>query len=304
MKERAMGHRVSLVDMCLGVAVALIWGMGILFAKAAIGQFPPILLMSFRFMVTALALVWFVPIPRGQLGRIFWIAFVSAAVQYSLTFTGLKGLDASITVLVVQLEVPFLVLIGALALKEQPGLRKWIGIATAFAGVALIAGQPQVASAWPSVLMVIGGAFTWAIGQGMVRQLSDINGVTTTAWVAVMAAPQLLVMSLIFESGHVEAIRAAAPIVWIAVAYLGLVMTAIGYGMWYSLVRRNPVSQVAPFLLLLPVFGVAGGYVFLGENLGPWALLGGAIVIAGVAFILIERPAFTQARDQSKNPDA
>ena len=284
-----MGHRLTPVDIAMGVSVALVWGAGILFAKAALGYFPPILLMAFRFAVTALAFVWFVPIPRGQLKALFWIAIVSAAIQYSLTFTGLAGLDASVTLLVVQLEVPFLVLIGAVALNERPGLRKWAGIALAFVGVALIAGEPRIAAAWGSVLLVIGGAFAWAVGQAMVRRLQGLSGLTTTAWVAVMATPQLFVMSALFERGQVTAIVNAPPSVWITVAYLGLVMNGVGYVMWYSLIHRNPVSQVAPFLLLLPVFGVAGGTVFLGESLGPMVLLGGVIVVSGVAFMLVEK---------------
>lgn len=273
----------------MGVTVALTWGMGIVFAKAAIEYFPPILLMTCRFAVTALALVWFVKPPLPQMKSLFWIAFVSAAIQYSLTFTGLKGLDASIAALVVQLEVPFLVLIGAVWLAEKPGARKWIGIAVAFAGVALISGEPKVASAWVSVLLVIGGAFAWAVGQGMIRSLNDISGMATTAWVAVFAVPQLAVMSAIFESGQVEAIKNAAPIVWAAVLYLGLVMTAFGYGIWYTLVRKHPISQIAPFLLLLPVFSVIGGLLFLGEVLAWTAIIGGILVLFGVAFILLEK---------------
>ena len=110
-----------------------------------------------------------------------------------------------------------------------------------------------------------------------------------TAWIAVFGTPQLLVMSLIFEDGHVEAVRSAGPVVWAAVLYLGLVMTAFGYALWYTLVRRHPVSTVAPFLLLLPVFSVIGGILFLGEELTGQIALGGAIVVAGVTFILIER---------------
>jgi O-acetylserine/cysteine efflux transporter len=66
-------------------------------------------------------------------------------------------------------------------------------------------------------------------------------------------------------------------------------MTALGYGLWYSLVGRHPVSRVAPFLLLLPVFSVIGGVTVLGESLTLQTALGGAIVIAGVGFILLER---------------
>ncbi len=281
--------RLTLLDICLGVTVALLWGMGIVFAKAAITHFPPILLMSLRFTVTALVLVWFVRPPIAHLKALFCIALISAALQYSLTFTGLKGLDAGVAALIVQLEVPFLVLTGVIFLRERPGWRKWAGIALAFFGVYQISGEPEIAAAWGSVLLVISGAAVWAIGQGMVRNLRDIDGLTVTAWVAVMAAPQLLVMSLLFETGHVAAITHANWVVWSAVIYLGVVMTAIGYGIWYTLVRRNPVSQVAPFLLLLPLFAVLGGTFFLGEVLGPQVMLGGAIVIAGVAFILTDK---------------
>ena len=117
-----MPYKFSLLDILMGVTVALTWGMGFVFAKAAIEHFPPILLMTCRFAVTALALVWFVKPPLKQMKPLIWIAFISAAIQYSLTFTGLKGLDASIAALVVQLEVPFLVLIGAVWLSEKPGM--------------------------------------------------------------------------------------------------------------------------------------------------------------------------------------
>ncbi len=273
----------------MGLTVALTWGMGIVFAKAAIAHFPPILLMSLRFTVTALALVWFVKPPWTHMVALCGIAFVASAVQYSLTFTGLKGLDASVAAIVVQLEVPFLTLLGAFLLKEHTGLRKWVGIALAFFGVWQIAGEPSISKAWGSVLLVISGAFIWAVGQVMIRKLKDIDGMTVTAWMAVMAAPQLLIMSLIFETGHVEAIRSAGWVVWAAVLYLGLIMTAIGYGLWNTLIRRNPVSLVAPFLLMLPVFAVIGGIVFLGETLSTQVLWGGAIVIGGVALIMSDR---------------
>lgn len=284
-----MTNRLSIADMLVGLCVALVWGAGVVFAKAAIAEFPPILLMAFRFLVTALALVWFVRPPLSQLSKLFWVALIASAIQYSLTFTGLKSVDVSVAALVVQLEVPFLVLLGALILKERPGLRKWIGILMAFLGVGLIAGEPKLGSAWVAMALVVCGAFSWAVGQVMVRRLKSIDGLTVTAWVAVFATPQLFVMSFIFESGQWQAIQNANWIVWSAVVYMGLIMTALGYGLWYSLVRKHPVSLVAPFLLMLPVFSVLGGLIFLGEKLTPQIAIGGTVVIVGVAFILLER---------------
>ena len=243
----------------MGVAVALLWGMGVVFAKAAIGHFPPILLTALRFSVTALAMVWFVKPPWRHMGAIFAVALVSGAVQYSLTFSGLAGLDVSTAVIVIQLEVPFLVLLGVVLLKEQPGARKWLGIAIAFAGITVIAGAPSLAGAMGAVMLVVTGSVAWALGQIMVRRIVGVGGFTLIAWVSVFAAPQLFVMSLIFESDHAAHIASADWVVWGTVVYLGLIMTALGYGLWYTLVGRHPVSHVAPFLLLMPVFSIAGG---------------------------------------------
>ena len=76
--------------------------------------------------------------------------------------------------------------------------------------------------------MLAGGALTWAVGQIMIKTLGVVGGFTLIAWVAVMAAPQLFVASWLFEKNQLEAIANAPPVVWAAVVYLGLVMTAIG----------------------------------------------------------------------------
>ena len=277
-----------LIDMALGLGVAFVWGLGLVFAKAAISHFPPILLMGFRFSVTAMALVWFIKPSGGQLRMLFLISFISATLQYSLTFTGLAGLDASATALIVQLEIPFLILIGAIFLKESPGWRRWIGITIAFFGVYQITGEPRIGNALWSVALVIGGGLTWAMGQAMVRQLKNISGLTVAAWISILAFPQLFIMSAIFETGQFQAIQSAGWVVWSTVAYLGLIMTALGYYMWYTLIRRTPVSEAAPYLLALPLFSMAGGWVFLGEIATTQTLLGGGIIISGVALIVFE----------------
>ena len=110
------------------------------------------------------------------------------------------------------------------------------------------------------------GGLAWAVGQVLIRKLIDIRVMQITAWVAVFAVPQLFFMSAIFETGQIEALQNASSIVWWAVVYLGLVMTAFGYLLWNNLIRNHNVGKVAPFLLLLPIFSLIGGVVFLGED--------------------------------------
>ncbi len=276
-------------DCLLALSVPMIWGMGFVFAKAALEYFPPILLMAFRFTVTALAMVWFVPRPRGLMAQIFLIALISAALQYGFTFYGLKSLDASVAALVVQLEVPFMVLLGAIFLNDRPGARKLFGMLLAFAGVALIAGEPQLHNDWLPLLLVVIGAFLWACGQVMIRRLGEVGGFALIAWVSVCAAPQLFFASWLVESDQLRLIAEANWVVWGTVLYLGLVMTALAYGVWYHLLGRFPISSVGPYLLLLPVFSILGGALLLGERPAAQVLIGGAVVIAGVAAIVVER---------------
>jgi O-acetylserine/cysteine efflux transporter len=280
------------LEILMALMVPLVWGMGFVFAKGAINHFPPILLMAFRFALTAMVLVWFVPVPYGNLKNIFNIAIVAAAIQYSLTFTGLAGLEAGLASLVVQLEVPFLVLLGALVLKENPGLQKWAGIIISFLGVVLMTQQDSLNGSLGSVCLVVAGCFVWACGQVMIRKLKDIGGLQVTAWVAVFATPQLFIMSAIFESGQITAIQNANDMVWLTVIYLGLVMTCLGYYLWNTLIRRHDVGTVAPFLLLLPLFSLIGGMLFLGEEPTADKLLGGVVILLGVAIITIRPAAF------------
>ena len=198
-------------------------------------------------------------------------------------------MDAGFAALIVQLEVPFLVILSAILLGEKVSQRKWIGIIIAFAGVGLLVGKVEFNHAWGSVALVIFGAFTWAIGQIFVRKLKNINGLTTTAWVAIFATPQLFVMSLIFETNQIELIQNASMSIWLSVLYLGLIMTALGYYFWNTLIRSYTIEKIAPFLLLLPVFSLIGGVLFLGEMISGAKMFGGLIVILGVAFVSLEK---------------
>lgn len=276
------------VDIILAISVAVIWGFGFTLAKVAfvLSDFPPILLIAFRFALTTLVLLWFVKPPFGFMRRIFWISVVSATVQYALTFTGLDGLNASTAIIVVQLEFPFMVIMAAVVFKDRLSWSQIAGIALAIMGIVMIAGQPQLQDDILPVFLVIGGAFTWAVGQIMIKKLGgQVGGFTLIAWVAAFATPQLFFASWLFEEGQVQAIRTMNWIGWAVVVYLGLVMTALGYSIWYHLLGKFRISQIGPFLLLLPVTSIAGSVLLLDEQLSTIEFVGAIIVIFSVWII-------------------
>ena len=277
-------------ELLLALLVPLTWALGFTVAKAALDEFPPLLLMSMRFFIAGLILVWFVPIPRHCLKDLFWISLVGSTVQYGLTFTGLSMIDASLGGIIVQLEVPFSVLLAVIIFRERPGLLRIIGMTVSFIGIALIAGKPSLSGQLEGILLTASGALVWAIGQIMYKRISSqIDGLTGIAWIGVIAAPQMLIGSMIFETGQVDALMNASWVGWASVVYLGLIMTVVGYGIWFTVLARNPVSHVMPVLLVLPVFTILFSVLLLGERPSLEVLLGGVTILAGVSLIVFSK---------------
>lgn len=285
------------LDTLSAISVAIIWGMGFVIAKAAMEHFSPILLMALRFTLTALCMIWFFRPDPKLFNKLFWIAFVSAAIQYSLTFTGVSGIDASTAALLIQLEVPFAILLAAVVLGDKLTIRQGVGVSLAFCGAILIVGEPKLANNMRYVLMVIGGGFAWSLGQIMIKMMGVSGGFSLISSVAVFAAPQLFIASYLLEDNQIDQITTASPAAWAAVVYLGLVMTALGYAMWYRLLGLYDVNMVMPFLLLLPVASVVGGYLFLDEILTTKIAIGGLLALAGVAIITLRIKQFTPIED-------
>ena len=280
---------MKLRHILIALIVPITWGFGFTLAKASLGYFPPLLLMGLRFLLAATLLVCFVPIPRGYLWALGGISFIAATLQYGLTYSGLALMEATPAVLLVQSEVIFGVIIAAFLLGEKPNIRQLFGIAVALVGVAIILGAPALNGQIIGVGLVLSGSLLFALGQVLIRRLGGaLTGLQLTAWIGVMAGPQMLAASWIIDGNPVPSILAAPIEAWLTVAYLGVVMTAIGYSAWYYVLARYPVPVVMPVLLLLPVAAIFGAITLLGEVPDPRVLIGGAVVIFGVGTVITE----------------
>jgi len=272
----------------LALIVPITWGFGYALTKIGMDQFTPLLLMSLRFGIAGLILVWFTKPPWEHMRELFIIALIGSTIQYGFTYYGLKGIDVSTASILVQLEGPILVLLSTLILKERLGWPRALGMGLAFIGVIVIVGEPRLNDSLDSVALVITGAVFWAIAQIMISRLKSLSGITILAWVAVIATPQMLLISLLIEEGQWESIKTANLVDWSIVFYLSFIMTVIGYSVWYHLLRICDVSKISPFLMLLPVTSIIAGIVLLGEKFTLVMGIGGVLVMTGVASTLIK----------------
>ncbi|MBT4911488.1 MAG: EamA family transporter [Alphaproteobacteria bacterium] len=271
----------------LALIVPITWGLGFTLAKIGMEQFPALLIMTIRFGIAGLILVWFTKPPWGHMREIFVVALIGSTIQYGLTYNGLKGIDASTAAILVQLEGPILAIMGAFLLKEKLGITRALGMGLAFIGVLIITGEPRLDGHLDSVILLIAGSAVWAVAQIMISRLKDLSGITILAWVAIMATPQMFVASLLIEDGQWLAITTASFIDWSIILYLALIMTVLGYSVWYHLLSSVDVSKVSPFLMLLPITSIIAGIVLLDEKLTSSMILGGLLIMSGVASTLI-----------------
>jgi O-acetylserine/cysteine efflux transporter len=278
----------------LVVLVILIWGFNFAMVKIGLLDLPPLLLTSLRFLGVAVILVPFVKPPKGRFKDIIVISLVLGVAHFALMFNGLRGLDASTAAISIQLQVPFASLLAAVFLKDKLGWRRALGMAIAFAGVVIIAGEPRLDGQYGYLFMVISAACLWAVANLIMKLQKPMDGMTILAWISVFAAPALFLLSLVFEQGQMQAIREISWNGISALFYQSVLVVVIGYGIWYRLLQLYPLNIMMPFTLLLPPVGVLSGVLVLGERLTLTFLIGAAVTIVGVAIILIRRPTTAQ----------
>ena len=284
---------MNLKDTLVASLVPIFLGLGFVIAKPAFESFPPVLLMGLRFTFAASILIWWFPIPRGYLKKIFIASFIANTLQYSITYTGLDLIDASAAVLLVQTEVPFGVIFAYFMLKEIPTLRSIIGIGIAFVGVYILTGSPNLDGKFLGIFLTILGSAVWALGQVVVKPLSkEIHPLALVAWLAFFSGPILIGVSSIIDGNTFNYINSAKFDHWIIAIYLGFLMQPITYGCFYYVLKKNPMYKVLPVVTMgIPPTGLLAAIFLLGEEPTAELFIGGLVIIIGVIMILYKSKA-------------
>ena len=279
---------MTIKDTLIASLVPIFLGFGFVIAKPAMDDFPPILLMGLRFTFAASILIWWFPIPKGYMVKIFIASLVANTIQYSVTYSGLNLIDASAAVLLVQTEVPFGVLFAYFMLKEKPTIRSLIGIFIAFIGVYILTGSPSLDGKFLGIFLTILGSGIWALGQVLVKPLSkELNPLTLVAWLAVFSGPILILLSNIFDGNSINYIKSANMDSWIIAIYLGFFMQPITYGCFYYVLKNNPLYKVLPIVTMgIPLTGLLAAIFLLKESPTTELYVGGSIILLGVILIV------------------
>jgi len=289
-------------DMALAVLVAVIWGFSYVTYKPGLESFSAAQLAALRFIFACLPIL-FVPRPRVSWTVMLVIGLVMFAGQFLLLMLAYAlDMPAGLGSVTQQTQAVFTVLLAAIFLRELPTLRQGIGMAVAFAGLALI-GCTVGGDLKPAALaLALAAATSWAIGNIVVRRTRDAPIFPLMVWCSLIALAPLIAYSYAFDP-HPSLVYAVTHASWLSLGvalYLGLPSTLLGYGLWGYLLQRYPASVVTPFALLVPATGILTSALLLGEQFAPLRLAGMALILVGLAVIVMPFASLRGARSATK----
>lgn len=273
-------------DLVLLLAVTAAWGINFTVVDIALHQIPPLLFVAVRFVLVAFPAILFVPPPGVGWRWLVIIGLLLGVGDFGLLFIGLNlGMPAGLSSLIMQSQAVFALPLAMLLLRERPTVRGVAGLTVAVLGILVMAVGRRTGVPVGAFLIVIAAAVSWGAANVCTRMAQPSDGLRLMVWVSLVPPLPLAVMSVLIEGpGAVQ--RSIATLDWgvaAAVVYVVGIATFFGFGVWQNLLRRHPVSQVAPFSLLVPVFGIAAAWVMLGERPSPAEWAGIVLVLIGLA---------------------
>ncbi|MDE2503127.1 MAG: EamA family transporter [Burkholderiales bacterium] len=282
-------------DLLLALLMVVIWGSNFVVMKLGLRGMPPLLFCTMRFAFAAFPLVLFVRPPKAPWMRVAGWGLAQFAVQFGLLLTSLKlGMSAGLASLVMQLQAFFTIALAWGLLGERARFVQLLGGAIALGGMGVVAWNLHQGTSLIGLLMLILGAFSWAVANVMSKRLGSPNAVALAGWASLVAVPPLLLMSLWLEgpAADWQALRAMDAASWAVIGFQAYPATLFGFGAWALLMRRYPAAQIAPFTLLVPVSGMLAATLVLHEPMQGWKVLAGLLVLGGLA--LNQWPALRQ----------
>ncbi|WP_330183929.1 EamA family transporter [Nocardia sp. NBC_01503] len=279
-------------DRLLGLAVVVLWGLNFLAIRVGLDHFQPFFFAALRFAVIAVPVLIFVPRPRVPWRWLLLYGVGFGILQFAFLFSAMRaGMPTGLSSLVLQSSAPFTVLLGAVFLRERLRGIQLLGIAVAMAGMAVIGwDRSHQAALLPLILTLLAG-LGWAFGNLGSRMAAapaeGVNPLHLTLWMTVVPPLPMFALSALTEGPATglrdlaDSFSASGWPAYAALAYIVLLGTIAGSGLWTYLMSRYPAGTVAPLSLMVPVVGIAASWAFLHERPSAISLLGAAIVIAG-----------------------
>lgn len=281
-------------DRALAVLVPVIWGFNFVVIDWGMHDVPPLVFVALRFAAVVLPAVLLVPRPDVGWRTVVLVGTFMSLGQFGFLYTSMDlGMPPGLAALVLQAQVLFTVLIAACWLRELPTARQVTGVLLGAAGLVVVGigrgGHVPVSA----LLLCLAGALSWGIGNVVSRRAGASSGIALVVWSSTVVPLPLLGLSLLTdgpdEVGHALTHLGAEAV--LSTLYTAGLASLVGYSIFNGLLARYPASAVVPFVLVAPPVAMLSAWALLDQVPNAAELVGGAVVLVGVAVTTGSGPA-------------
>jgi drug/metabolite transporter (DMT)-like permease len=275
-------------------AAIVLWGVSFVATKAALREASPITLIFTRFAMGVAVLVLILKLRRQSLipPRDAWpmlavMGFVGIFAHQMIQVHGLTLTTAVRTGWLIGLTPIWSAVLAAIFLAEGFGPRKILGLFLGTVGAFLVVTRGELSSAVLALpatrgdLLILASTLTWAIYTILGRETLKRLGSAGATAAAMFAGWAMMIPFFVNTAGWQE-YRSLSSTSVIAIVFLGVGCSGLGYWFWYAALERIEASQVAAFLYLEPLVTLVAAVALLGESVAVSTILGGVLVLVGV----------------------
>ena len=281
---------VELKDYAVLAMIFILWALNYIAVKISVTDFPIWTALAIRFAIIVVILAPFVKFPRGQARSLFLISIALVPGHFGLLFWSIQN-TASVGAIsvIIQLGPAFSVLLAWLFFKDVPGIKRVSGLIIGFIGIVILFYEPSFFDTMDALLAGVGSAFFMGTYMVLVRGKNQISPLAIICWSSVLGLPFSLIMALAFETPIPDTLQTASLESWIGIVYAAIASSIIAHGSWAWMLRRQPISFLAPLTLIVPVLAVFATVTAFDEPFTLHMMVAGLIVLSGMGLITISK---------------
>lgn len=273
------------------VAATAGWGCGTILSKQVLdrGVSPLVLLAielaaSTSLLLAGLLLLGLRVTWSANLGKLAALGVLNPGFAYALGLLGLVTIDASLSVLLWATEPILIMLLAVVVLRERVAAATIVAVAVAFVGVLLVLYRPGASGDAMGIALTLGAVTACAFYGVLTRRflLDDSSVTVVLVQQAAALAFALAIAGITWIAGVADLDLPSDPATWALAAASGTVYYGLAFWFFVAGLRGVPASIAGSFLPLVPVFGLAAGYV-VGDRLTDRQWLGAALVVVATA---------------------
>jgi O-acetylserine/cysteine efflux transporter len=276
---------MKLRHLLLALSITAIWGLNFSVIKLGLTSVDPFILAGIRFTLCALPAIFFIPKPDVPWRYMAGYGLVFGVGLWGVVNLGIQsGLPAGVASLVLQFSAFFTILLGATVFDEKVSRYQIAGMVVALCGLLSIISIADGTVTLSGLVLVLIGALAWSVTNVINKKARTTQVFAFLVWSSAFSPIALFALDYAVNgrAGYQTLITQVDSRAVLSILFQVYPNTLFGYWVWNSLMKRYPVSTIAPLSLLVPVFGLLGSVIIFNENLSLNKIVAVMLIVTGL----------------------